>query len=286
MNTPEGEIRFGDVRITVQYVTPELAAQWLERNRENRNPKQFAIDQFVRMMKADQWPFTGEPIQFVSGTGILANGQNRLRAIIKSGTAQWILIVDGISDPARDVIDTGTRRSFADDFKMRGIPNSASGSALAHMLLKYPDCKPHDRVKFSNAEVLNRYYETPEKIQRLSRALVRVGKEPGLTGGSTLGVVLYHAESLSNVDEVAAFVSELCDPSQAASRSSGTALLNRWHKNRKQVGLNAALAREMVAVSMKAWNLWVSGDTSRSILTYRSGGSQPENWPVLRGWQA
>lgn len=100
-------------------ITPELAAEFLSRNTLNRPKKPSKIKLYSESMAAGQWPVTGVPIIFGRG-GRLLDGQNRLQAIIDTGSTVRTLVVEGVEDEVFDVIDSGARRSSSDVLVIMG----------------------------------------------------------------------------------------------------------------------------------------------------------------------
>lgn len=70
-------------------------------------------------MKEGAWKTTGSPVQF-GASGRLVDGQNRLQAIIDSGSTVRMLVVDGVDDEIFDVIDGGAKRTGADMLHIEG----------------------------------------------------------------------------------------------------------------------------------------------------------------------
>ena len=71
-----------------ELVTPQRARQFLDNNaKNNRNMRLTKVKQYARDMKNGRWdPNTGQTIK-VTVEGIMLDGQNRMAAVIESGTA-------------------------------------------------------------------------------------------------------------------------------------------------------------------------------------------------------
>jgi len=100
-------------------VDPTLAADWLRRNGKNRPKKPANIERYTAAMASGEWKVTGAPIQF-GKSGQLVDGQNRLQAIIDSGAAVRMLVVDGVDDEVFDVIDGNAKRTGSDMLHIEG----------------------------------------------------------------------------------------------------------------------------------------------------------------------
>lgn len=97
----------------VETVTPELAAEWLTRNRRNRALQARAVKALVDAIKAGEWRMTHQGVAFGSD-GNLYDGQHRLTAIVEAGVAVPMLVTRGLERAALDAIDTGQVRKAHD----------------------------------------------------------------------------------------------------------------------------------------------------------------------------
>lgn len=119
----EGDhLKYGDVRIGLVEITSEIATDWLTRyNIHNRNPFSGAIAGHARDQVNGDWLFIGDTIRFSTlpdGRTYLADGQNRLKSIEKSGVPQTYIVVTGLDHDAQTVMDTGKARTFANTLSL------------------------------------------------------------------------------------------------------------------------------------------------------------------------
>jgi hypothetical protein len=94
-------------------VTPELAAQWLQTNRDNRPVKPGNQSDLERTLRQGLWRLTHQGICFRSD-GVLLDGQHRLRAIVASGISAPLLVFVGWDKEANDGVDLIAKRSLRD----------------------------------------------------------------------------------------------------------------------------------------------------------------------------
>lgn len=110
-------LKHGDITIGLVDIAPEIATAWLaEYNTHNRNPIGSAIAGYARDMTAGDWLFIGDAIRFAvapDGRTYIADGQNRLKSIEKSGVSQTYIVVTGLDADAQTVMDTQKARTFA-----------------------------------------------------------------------------------------------------------------------------------------------------------------------------
>ena len=130
-----------------ELITPEIAAEYLKRNKINRPLKWDRIRTYVAAMKAGKWQLTHQGIAFKSN-GDLADGQNRLTAVVISGVPVMMKVTYGMD---ATILDRGSSRSDRDTLIMSGV-DKATASTLAtssvNFLFKYAyGCVPGDDVK-------------------------------------------------------------------------------------------------------------------------------------------
>lgn len=121
------------VHAEIVNVTPKLAAEWLQKNVNNRPVRQRIVDTYARDMEAGAWQITGESIKFNS-SGELADGQHRLCAVVKAQLAVPMLVVRGVDPSSQTVMDSGAKRTSADALALSGhkyVAMTAAGAKLA-----------------------------------------------------------------------------------------------------------------------------------------------------------
>lgn len=142
----------------IQFVDSRIAQEIMAKNTNNfRKIDSRRVQQYARQMKNGQWQNNGEPIQIYTD-GTLANGQHRLAAIIKSGVAIPLVIIDGIQKNVT-TFDVGSKRSLQQIASARGISISTQrAGAIAIILFGI-----HDRTsRYGADEVLDFYEQIPE----------------------------------------------------------------------------------------------------------------------------
>lgn len=90
------------LRISLEYIAPATASDYLRRNFEgNRKRSVTRTKRYARVVGRGHWRVTHESIAF-DEEGWLIDGQHRLAAIIESGVGVWLLVVRGVP---RDVYE-------------------------------------------------------------------------------------------------------------------------------------------------------------------------------------
>lgn len=130
----QGEVCFGQVRITGAMVTPEMAKEWLTKNRGNRNVSPVTVAAYVHDIVGGHWPFTHQGVAFFDD-GSLADGQHRLLAIARAGETVPMLVCRGLDRRAAEAMDRHRTRSLGDIARMaHGIQDGKSFAAMCVVL--------------------------------------------------------------------------------------------------------------------------------------------------------
>ncbi len=116
MFPPENAARIGRVVAYWAEITPETAQKILDDvNQKNRKLRSLLSARYKREMNDGRWQITHQGIAFDTD-GVLIDGQHRLLAIVESGIAITILVVEGLSPLARKATDQHGKRRPADSF--------------------------------------------------------------------------------------------------------------------------------------------------------------------------
>ena len=132
-----------NITINIEVVTPALARQYLENNPINRRPSEAKIREYARDMENGNFLFSGHTVCF-SSEGKLLDGQQRLMACVKANASFFTIVVRGLSEEVIKVIDSGKKRTYADQLKMDGYTNPASLASAVKMLALIGQMNPKD----------------------------------------------------------------------------------------------------------------------------------------------
>ncbi|KAF0176483.1 MAG: hypothetical protein FD161_3022 [Limisphaerales bacterium] len=134
--TPFENVRFQFVR-----VTPQLAQDWLARNKRNRKPKPDTVTGYARDMRNGEWVTNHQGGAFFAD-GDLMDFQHRLMAVVES--QQTVMMVVSTGWPKKlpkqkacmmDAVDIGRVRSLRDQLELQhGIANAADVVKLSGAL--------------------------------------------------------------------------------------------------------------------------------------------------------
>ena len=134
------QVKNNEVRMEIIDITPEMASEMLERNKNNyRKISYETVRRYSEIMKRGGWRMNSESIK-LDRNGNVIDGQHRLAAIVKSGMTIKTAVVYNLDADTADVLDRGRPRTLAQ--LTRGELNS-SEAAIARYLLKV---NRHDSV--------------------------------------------------------------------------------------------------------------------------------------------
>lgn len=280
-------LRHGDVTIGLVRITPEIATDWLTRyNVHNRNPIAGAVAGHARDMLAGDWLFIGDTIRFSTlpdGRTYIADGQNRLMGIEKSGVAQTYIVVVGLDHEAQTVMDSGRARTFANlltlDDPEDGEPWTDVNrlGAIVRRVFMYDlygripkgggtinPTKPELRSYLSAHAA--RFRAALTVTQAANAAVPKLGKS-----GTMIGAAYF---ILSRKDQEAAdiFFREMLIKGFGLDDEHPVTHLRRRYGN---TGLGAIGDDDAFALTFKTWNHWRKNEKlEKTVQVPRSG------WPV------
>jgi hypothetical protein len=105
------------VHAKIELITPELAKKYWEGNTNNRPLRKTVVAGYAADMKAGNWELTHQGICLASD-GTLLDGQHRLAAIIESGIAVKMMVVQGIEKQTVIAMDDHAKRSAGDSISI------------------------------------------------------------------------------------------------------------------------------------------------------------------------
>ena len=143
------------MKITIEYISPNSAGTYLEKNRTNRTISSSHVAKLAKTMLAGEYHCTHQGIAF-DEDGYLVDGQHRLSAVIVSATTQRMTVARNVPHVARSVIDNQMRpRSVADVLAIEGHPlgnkRAIAAARLWLMLLGNNRSATHEIRDFLNS---------------------------------------------------------------------------------------------------------------------------------------
>ena len=263
---PPLKLKVDPARETVQYqnptvgfftITPALAAQLMEHMLNPRSIRQVALNQRKADLADGNWSMEAGSILF-DRYGWLRDGQHRLTAVVATGVTIVANVVLGASETAVQATDTGSKRSWSDQLKGRGVHNAITMQAGVTLSWKWDhDLNGMGMYTSPTVAQLNAWFadhpfceEHAVEAMRWKRAL-KAGRP---------GVFFALIARMNTIDAVAARAwgdaMELganLDPNDPIKK-----VRDRTMTSASRPGQVSDRVIEL-GVMVKAWNLWVLG---------------------------
>lgn len=177
-------------------LTPELAEQLWNRNRVNRKFKERIATRYAKEMKEGRWKLNGETIIFDT-EGRCVQGQHRLYAVMKSQSTIWVYMVFDVDPAAFMTMDSGARRSAADQLGIMGHVNTtnlASAAALLHRYQTHRVCSNDILPNTLCIDVVERCPGIVDSVQATNKLHIRKAKP------SVVAVTHYVTNQISPIE--------------------------------------------------------------------------------------
>lgn len=282
---------YPNVAITIEEITPEIAAEMLKSNTMNRKMAQMRGIETAAAIRNGEFELNGATIVFAED-GTLLDGQHRLFACVAYNTAITSIVVRGISKSAQITMDTGKRRSVSDYLSMRGYANTHIVSSIGGAFLRAETLSMLSIIRFHNmdkakltvkemADYIDANYET--EIKGYVTPVRRVKERFRGLKASTLALLFREFKSC-DIEAYEYFVGML-DGSIPPDKNM-MVLFDAFNANARQVDNSKKLSQEFIAAFIiKTWNAYMRGEQLQK-LRYAPGGARPEKFPeIFRGWQ-
>lgn len=261
----------GKPAASVVYVTPEIAARWLQLNRRNRTIKTRTVNQYVRDMVAGNWQITGEAVKFASD-GSLIHGQHRLTAVVRSNVTVPMFVVRGLEPKAQQVMDTGAKRTASDALGISGEKNTALLAATVRVAINAVDGslqrgKALDDV--SHAHIMEFLENHPELRERITEV------KPYLHGSyvpsNAIGCYAYWRMNQIHPQQAIEFWRDACEKVGLRRGDPVIAMTEKFSnyaRNRQQVPKHVQLS-----MIFRSWNARRDGRSVSVLREVSSAGT-------------
>lgn len=196
------------VSVNPEIITPKIAAEYLEHNKDNfRKVKPAVVNNYAHDMSNNTWKLSWDCIAF-DEDGNLLNGQHRLGGIVSSGKPQVCYIMRGCPK-GLFFGDTGAKRTTNDYLRNSGadpVLYSSIGVGAINVMLKFMFTKRNKAP--TTFDVQNLLEQMPNRDALVS--IIQIAR-PGAPGVRTAAVVaaVYAAFSYTGDERVISFWNEL-----------------------------------------------------------------------------
>jgi len=268
--------------IKIVEITPDLAAEWLDCNINNRSRREDGAGAYSRDMRAGDWKLTGDTIKF-DWYGTLIDGQHRLEGVLRSGEAIQSVVIWGVDPEAQQVVDSGMARSFKDQLVMGGgHPHAATVAALARRVHQwYPPL--NERLNFSRARIT--HSELKRTVEQRAHELAHCADfvEPlkkRIDLSASWLAFIYWVLRQHNAEAAADFMTKMA--TGAALEDGDPVLVLRDRIRREREKKRGDFNVRVLWLSVIAWNNWMDGNTDVSRLQFPKGGMTQDTFPKVR----
>lgn len=259
-------------------VTPVTARELLDANESNRALRPQKVAEYAADIKSGNWHTTGASI-VIGADGRLLDGQHRLAAIVQTGKPLVMLVVRNAEPESQVAMDSGLKRNLTDHLKMKGEANTV---VLATSLRKHwawvSGQQTYDsRQHGTNAELLACLERNPS-LRKHMTLTNRVYQTTGLPGGVAGACV--HQFNMIDPAHMRAFFTDVMTGEMLESGSPTLTLRNWLFAQKNATGGRRPYQNVYHAVTLKAWNAWVSGAPVKQ-LKWKRGGIKSEAFPEM-----
>jgi hypothetical protein len=257
-------------------VTPEVAAEWLLRTHVNRRTYERTVNTYSRLMMNGLWGISNDAIVF-DVKDHLINGQHRLKAIIKSDVTCRFLVVQGAETTSQQVMDSGRKRTLADELTVRGESNSHMLAAALADLYRWEIGAPRNRSAY------------PALVEALGLLDKHSGIRDSLHYGRLAATNIRYKGGLATCLHYTFGLLDETAPEDANTFFTAVSTGVNLTEHHPIYMLRRVLEKEILALrktpptvihamTIKAWNAYRDG-TEIKLLTFKPGGAKPEIWP-------
>jgi len=260
-------------------ITPEVAASWLNRNVKNRPLSQDHVLFLAGVIERDEWIENGESIKF-DVHGNLLDGQHRLEAVILADKPIVTLVVFGLQPEVFGTLDLHKKRSTSNYLALSGEHNCTS---LAATLRLFQRCQAgmimhnNERYQTSNQQllgILNQHPGIRDSVDYVANTKMMRNLMPASAAG-----FLHYRFGQKDRKDCRQFFEALVSGAGLDEQSPIYRLRERLLTNRTN---KAKLPlTEILAITIKAWNLFRAGKKCQ-VLVWRRGGLVQEPFPEIK----
>lgn len=245
-------------------VTPAMARDWLTLNTANRNLKPGQIAAFARDMKAGLWRLTGEAIKFSGdreNPEELLDGQNRLHAVVKADRTVLMSVFFGVASESKSSMDSGTKRTVADNLKIGGSENAAIIAAAASIAIRVREGRLNGGALNMTNAAIEKFIAENTGLEESARVAMRYSRRADVAPS----FVCYTHWVLSGIDaqQATEFWMKAAEKVGLTAGDPIIALTNRFaeaRRNKEKIRLEAALS-----AIFRAWNYSRDGKPMKLI---------------------
>ncbi|MCA1782014.1 MAG: hypothetical protein LC679_07525 [Intrasporangiaceae bacterium] len=272
----------GPVKLSVELLTPERAADLLRTRHPNRNDRQKIINVYAQSISEDRFPVTGDTIK-ICPDGRMSDGSHRCYAVIKADRSIWTAFAYNVDVQAVVThVDGGVKRQPGDILKYHGFKNCSELATTIKIVRSIEVAPSSSRwAEIPREEYPEVAFERPELEQSISVG-GRLGKALGTP--RSISAAMHHLFGrVSSRDDADEFF-------EALITGVGLGEFDPIYHLRRRLEVDAQTApgKERMgpsyraALFIKAWNAWTVGAEVKN-LRWRTSGPAREPFPQING---
>lgn len=242
-------------RITVETITPAIAAQLLGTMQGNRNLKARVVQRYAREMIGGKWLLNGEAIKLAKD-GRLIDGQHRLNAVVLAKVSVLMCVVRGVDAGAMITLDTGVGRSFHDVGVIAGRSYTNTVGPIIRWWFKYQIGSP-TVGNVPSIQEMQQILDDHPTIQESAAFIAKLKTVRFRCIASVQGFVHAYASEKYDREMADSFMQDLNDGAALPKTSPIYALRKRLVDAPET---HRPLPTHALAWTIKAWNFWYAGE--------------------------
>lgn len=150
------------MKTELKTITPQMAAEMLEKNTRNRPLNSYHVKRLAREMEMGRWKVNGDTIRF--NGDIMIDGQHRCAASVVSGCSFQSLVVEGLPPDVFSTIDAGKMRGGGDTLALLGAGNANTLAAALKFVERVVtgNVAQNGRTAYTNSEIEQLFAKYPD----------------------------------------------------------------------------------------------------------------------------
>lgn len=236
-------------------VTPQMAAELLEKNVKNRNVSKRQVAFLKNEILTGRFVFNGESI-IIAEDGTLLDGQHRLIAVVEANLPIETVLIRDVPKEAQKTIDVGNSRTAANVMSMEDVKNPTAVATGIRMILTGFEAKSRGGGRTSTTEILEAYKREKELISAMidwTTHLYNVSSKVLSAGRGMAYLYLFSLE-----DRLAKhFIKEIYTGHQYGKSNAAILLRNRLINDKlSRNKMTETLKKELIVT---AWKRYLEG---------------------------
>ena len=262
-------------------MTPEIAADLLRRNSNNRPIREVITNNYLADMRSGKWKYAGDPIRLAED-GTLLDGQHRLTAMaaMPSGWSAPVLLIEGLPASTQLVMDQGRKRNPGQQLHLLGYVNAYHLASTVRVLIEWRSGIMFRDTSQRSVVTTSRIQEFVEENPHIP-LLINEARQRVISCYMTPSVVAaFHVEAASIDKEIAdEFLTQLAEGVGLEPGSPVLALRERAIRGKAERRKDSE--RNQLGLLIRTWNLHLEGKTVARMQLPKGGTFTADTFPTM-----